>query len=347
MASEQNSDNSSNDKAGFGGFAFSRIILAIIIVCASFWLIHQGISYFDKHDLSKQIIEKNQAANEAELQHDMEMYKKEQAIAHGDTSMAHGHGHGASSHPKKVLHAKTMKDVQIVFDPYYQAILTHEIMGHPSEADRVLGREAASAGSAWWAGKIGERIGSEHLNIYDDPTIPGTMGFFPYDDEGVKTKRKILAEDGILLDHMHSRETAHIFNVEANAGMRAMTFEYSPLIRMSNTFMGGGDWKPEEIIEDTKKGVLVSTRKDNSIDDMRYNWTISAQEGWLIENGELTTQLKDVTVSGISPKLFASIDAVGNNREIKPVIGCGKGMQMLYTGNGGPHMRGIANIVGG
>jgi len=244
-------------------------------------------------------------------------------------------------------HAKTMKDIPIVFDPYYQAILTHEIMGHPSEADRVLGREAASAGSAWWAGKLGQRIGSELLNIYDDPTIPGTMGFFPYDDEGVKTKRKVLAEDGILLDHMHSRETAYIYGVEPNAGMRAMTFEYSPLIRMSNTFMGGGDWKPEEIIEDTKRGVLVSTRKDNSIDDMRYNWTISAQEGWLIENGELTTPLKDVTVSGISPKLFASIDAVGNNLEIKPVIGCGKGMQMLYTGNGGPHMRGIADIVGG
>ncbi|MBN2335166.1 TldD/PmbA family protein, partial [Candidatus Bathyarchaeota archaeon] len=78
-------------------------------------------------------------------------------------------------------HAPSMKDATIVFDPYYQAILTHEITGHPSEADRVLGREAASAGGAWWAGKLGERIGSEQLNIYDDPTIPGTPGYFPYD----------------------------------------------------------------------------------------------------------------------------------------------------------------------
>jgi TldD protein len=244
-------------------------------------------------------------------------------------------------------HAPSIKDANIVFDPYYQAILTHEITGHPSEADRVLGREAASAGGAWWAGMLGKRIGSDYLSIYDDPTLPGTPGYFLYDDEGVKTSTKVLAKDGILLNHMHSRETAAIFGVEPNGGMRAMTFEYAPLIRMSNTFIGGGDWEPEEIIEDTKKGVYVSTRKDNSIDDKRYNWTISAQEGWIIEKGELATHLKDVTVNGIAPKLFASIDAVCKDLEIKPIIGCGKGMQMLYTGNGGPHMRGVADIVGG
>ncbi|MFP3952259.1 MAG: TldD/PmbA family protein [Candidatus Bathyarchaeia archaeon] len=226
-------------------------------------------------------------------------------------------------------------------------MLSHEILGHPSEADRVLGREAASAGGAWWAGKLGERIGSEELNVYDDPTIEGKMGYFPYDDEGVKARRKVLVEDGILVDHMHSRETASIFNKEPNAGMRAMTFEYIPLVRMSNTFIGEGDWDPEEIIQDTKKGIYVSARKDNSIDDKRYNWTISAQDGWLIENGERTTYLKDVTVNGVAPKLFSSIDAIGNDLEIKPLIGCGKGMQMLYVGNGGPHMRGVANIIGG
>ena len=244
-------------------------------------------------------------------------------------------------------HAPTIRNATIVFDPYYQAILTHEILGHPSEADRVLGREAASAGGAWWAGKLGERIGSKNLNVYDDPTIPGTMGYFLYDDEGVKARRKVLIQEGILKDHMHSRETAAEFGVEPNAGMRAMSFEYFPLIRMSNTFIGGGDWSPEEIVEETKKGVYVSTRKDNSIDDKRYNWTISAQEGWLIENGERTTHLKDVTVSGIAPKLFESIDAVGRDMQIKPIIGCGKGMQMIYVGNGGPHMRGVADIIGG
>jgi len=244
-------------------------------------------------------------------------------------------------------HAPTMKDIPIIFDPSYQSILSHEILGHPSEADRVLGREAASAGGAWWAGKLGERIGSEELNVYDDPTIEEKMGYFPYDDEGVKARRKVLVEDGILVDHMHSRETASIFNKEPNAGMRAMTFEYIPLVRMSNTFIGEGDWDPEEIIQDTKKGVYVSARKDNSIDDKRYSWTISAQDGWLIENGERTTYLKDVTVNGVAPKLFSSIDAIGNDLEIKPLIGCGKGMQMLYVGNGGPHMRGVANIIGG
>ncbi len=243
---------------------------------------------------------------------------------------------------------KTEKDAVVVLDSNYVALLTHEIVGHPSEADRVLGREAAWAGTTWWAGKIGEKIGSDYFMAYDDPTVAGTLGYFLYDDEGVKAKRKVLIEKGVLKGHMHSRETATIFGVEPNAGMRAITFEYIPLIRMSNTFLGEGDWKREELIEETKHGYLVSCMRHPSIDDKRYNWTISAQEAYEIKNGELTTHLRDAALTSTAPKFFKSINAVSEKIELVPLPGCGKGdpMQLLYVGNGGPYIRGVATVLG-
>jgi len=244
--------------------------------------------------------------------------------------------------------AKTEKDATVILDNDYAALLVHEIVGHPSEADRVLGREAAWAGTTWWAGKIGEKIGSKYFTAYDDPTIPGTLGYYLYDDEGVKAQRKLLIEKGVLKGHMHSRETAAIFGVEPNAGMRAITFEYIPLIRMSNTFFGEGDWKKEELIEETEHGYLISCMRHPSIDDKRYNWTISGQEAHEIKNGELTAHLRDVALTATAPQFFKSINAVSEKVEIVPLPGCGKGdpMQSLYVGNGGPYIRGVATILG-
>lgn len=244
--------------------------------------------------------------------------------------------------------AKNVKNATVVLDPNYVALLVHEIVGHPSEADRVLGREAAWAGTTWWAGRIGETIGSEYVTVYDDPTIPGTLGFYKFDDEGVKAKRKVLIEKGVLKGHMHSRETAAIFGVEPNAGMRAITFEYIPLIRMSNTFFAEGDWKFEELLQETKRGYLVSCMRHPSIDDQRFNWTISAQEAYEIKNGEITTHLRDIALTSTAPKFFKSVDAATNKVTIEPLPGCGKGdpMQGLYVGNGGPYLRGKANVLG-
>jgi len=248
----------------------------------------------------------------------------------------------------KAQPAREEKSVPVILNPNYVALLCHEICGHPSEADRVLGREAAWAGTAWWAGKIGEKIGSEYYTVYDDPTVPGTLGFYRYDDEGVKATRKILADKGVLKTHMHSRETAAIFGVEPNAGMRAITYEYIPLIRMSNTFFADGDWEYDEMIEDTKHGILVADMKAPSIDDKRFNWTISAQEGYEIKNGELTTHLRDVQITSTAPQFFKSINAASKKGKIEPLPGCGKGdpMQALYVGNGGPYLRGTANVLG-
>jgi len=90
-----------------------------------------------------------------------------------------------------LLDAKPVKEKKstIVMNPDFVSLLTHEILGHPSEADRVLGKEMAWAGGAWWAGKLGTKIGSDVLNVFDDPTIEGSLGWYEFDDEGIKSGR--------------------------------------------------------------------------------------------------------------------------------------------------------------
>lgn len=248
----------------------------------------------------------------------------------------------------KLLDAKPAREEKatLVMNPDFVALLTHEILGHPSEADRVLGKEMAWAGGAWWAGKLGQKIGSNALNVIDDPTVQGSLGWYEYDDEGTKSQKKQLVKDGVLVNHMHSRETASIFGAKPNSSMRATSYSFMPLIRMACTCIESGDWDPQEMIKDVKHGYLVSNMKVPSIDMRRYNWSISCQYANKIENGEIGELLRDVIVVGTAPEFFSSIDACGNDFTVRPITNCGKGdpMQIMRMGNGGPSIRGIATI---
>ena len=243
-----------------------------------------------------------------------------------------------------LLDAQTVKEEKatVVMNPDFVALLTHEILGHPSEADRVLGKEMAWAGGAWWAGKIGTKIGSSELNVIDDPTIPSSLGWYKYDDEGVPASKKTLVKDGVLSTHMQSRETAALFDAPPNSSMRATGYSFMPLIRMACTCIEPGDWNPDDMIKDIKNGYLICNMKIPSIDMMRYNWSISCQYAQKIENGELGRLLRDVIVMGNSPEFFESIDARGKDFKVRPIANCGKGdpMQVMRMGNGGPHIRG-------
>ena len=247
-----------------------------------------------------------------------------------------------------LINAKPAKEEKstVVMNPDFVSLLTHEILGHPSEADRVLGKEMAWAGGAWWKGKIGEKIGSEKLNVFDDPTIKESLGWYYYDDEGVKTKKTTLVEDGILKNHMQNRETGKIFDEPPTGNMRATNYRFMPLIRMACTCIGNGDREVSEMISEVKDGYLISNMKIPSIDMKRYNWSISCQYAQKIENGEVTDLLRDVIVMGVAPEFFQSIDACGNDFTVRPITNCGKGdpMQSMIMGNGGPSIRGVATV---
>ena len=244
--------------------------------------------------------------------------------------------------------AKPVKEenITVVMNPDFVSLLTHEILGHPSEADRVLGKEMTWAGGAWWKNKLGEKIGSENLNVFDDPTIKESLGWYQFDDEGIETRKTSLVEKGVLKNHMQNKETAIDFDSMPTGNMRATNYRFMPLIRMACTCISNGDRNVNEIIKDVKHGYLISNMKIPSIDMKRYNWSISCQYAQRIENGEIIDLLRDVIVIGTAPKFFESIDACGNDFTVRPITNCGKGdpMQSMIMGNGGPTIRGTATV---
>ena len=248
----------------------------------------------------------------------------------------------------QLVNAKPVKEEEttVIMNPDFVALLTHEILGHPSEADRVLGKEMAWAGGAWWKDKIGEKIGSDDLNVFDDPTIKDSLGWYFFDDEGVKTQKTSLIEKGVLKRHMQNRETSQIFSTSPTGNMRASNYRFMPLIRMACTCIGNGEWEVDEMIKEVKDGYMISNMKIPSIDMKRHNWSISCQYAEKIEDGEIKDLKRDIIVTGTASNFFKSIDACGNDFTIRPITNCGKGdpMQSMIMGNGGPTIRGVATV---
>ncbi|MHA2271351.1 MAG: TldD/PmbA family protein [Candidatus Hodarchaeales archaeon] len=217
----------------------------------------------------------------------------------------------------------------------------HESIGHPTELDRVLGTEAAFAGTSFLTPDLlGEfRVGSEHVTFTADSTLPGGLGTFGYDDEGVKAKRVELIKEGLFVGYQSSRETAALIGLsESSGGMRADNPQKLPLIRMTNINLEpSGGWKRAEIIEETKHGILMVTNKSWSIDDKRINFQFGTEIAWEINNGEIGEILKNPTYTGITPEFWGSMDS--SSRDDWKIYGtpnCGKGQpgQVMYVGHG-------------
>ncbi|MBU2639848.1 MAG: TldD/PmbA family protein [Nanoarchaeota archaeon] len=235
--------------------------------------------------------------------------------------------------------------MDLVVGPEVTGIMVHESCGHPCEADRIFGRESAQAGESFITNKmLGTNIGNKVVSIVDDPTLEGTYGHFLYDDEGVKTRRNYLYKEGVINGFLHNRETAVATGIKSNGCARASDYDKETIVRMSNTFLLKGNMKENELIKGVKKGVYMKNFMEWNIDDRRWQQKYVGCEAYLIENGKITKPVRNSTIEITTPKLWSSVDAVGNNFELHAGT-CGKGepMQGIPVTFGGPSMR-LRNI---
>ena len=231
--------------------------------------------------------------------------------------------------------------IDIVVAPQITGIMVHESVGHPYEADRVLGREAAQAGESFIShGMIGSRIGSEAVNIVDDPTVPGSFGYYLYDDEGVKARERWLLKGGIITELLQNRETAAIMGGKSNGSARATGYDREPIVRMANSIVKPGDYNENELVESVKFGVFIKNFMEWNIDDKRLNAKYTGAEAYVIRKGRLAEPVWRPTIEVSTPKLWSSVDAVADNMEFHAGT-CGKAepMQAIPVWFGGPSMR--------
>jgi TldD protein len=240
---------------------------------------------------------------------------------------------------KELLKAKTAKGgyFPVLMDQELAGVFIHEALGHAAEADAVL------EGSSILEGKLGSKIASELITVYDDPTIEG-FGYYPFDDEGIESKRTVIIERGILKSYLHSRETAA--KLGGKPGNARAEGYAKPIVRMSNTFIENGDYSFEELLEELKNGIYLKGSRGGQVDPGLGIFQFNAERGYLIENGELTVPLRDVSLSASTLEILQNVIALGNDLKLNAAR-CGKGGQMVPVGDGAPHILVSKALVGG
>jgi TldD protein len=228
--------------------------------------------------------------------------------------------------------------MRAVLDPELAGVFAHEAVGHASEGDLV------QEGSSILAGKTGEQIGNDQLNIVDDPALP-EFGFEPCDAEGVAVKRTEIIKNGMVNAFLHSRETLAAVGNGMAGHARAMSAE-PPLVRMSNTYIQNGDATLEEIVEVCGDGILLKGSRGGQVDPGRGIFQFNAEYGFLIEHGECTSMVRDVSLSGEILSTLHGILLCGNDRTMHPGY-CGKGGQSVPVSDGAPHILLENAVVGG
>ncbi|HUP63949.1 MAG TPA: TldD/PmbA family protein [Thermoanaerobaculia bacterium] len=225
------------------------------------------------------------------------------------------------------------------------ALQVHESCGHPVELDRALGTEISLAGGSFLQpGMLGSfRYGSPLVNLTADATIPRAIGSFGWDDEGVPAQRFHLVKDGLFVNYLTGRDTAPVVRGSSNGTVRAETANRIPMIRMTNISLEPGEGTLEELIADTRHGILVDTNRAWSIDDVRLNFQFGCEIAWEIVEGKIGGMLRNPMYTGSTPDFWRSCDAVAGpgTWRVWGLPNCGKGdpMQTMRVAHGAPAAR--------
>ena len=250
-------------------------------------------------------------------------------------------GRGISEKALSLLDAKQAPsgDFPVIFDPELTGVFIHEALGHASEADIILRNDSILKD------KIGQKIGSELITVVDDATRKDGFGHFAYDVEGSNSNKNVLVEDGVLKSVLSSRESAKKLGLESSGNARS-SIKNQPLVRMSNTYIKPGDSSFDELIEDMHDGIYLKGSRGGQVDTGKGIFQFNAVEAYKIENGELSTHLRDVSLSGSTLDILNNVVGVGSDFKLN-VGFCGKDGQTVPVGDGGPHIKVSKATVGG
>ena len=232
--------------------------------------------------------------------------------------------------------------MDVVLGPGWPGILLHEAIGHGLEAD--FNRKKTSA----FTDRIGQKVASPLCTVVDDGTIPWRRGSLNMDDEGTPTGRTVLIENGILRGYITDRLNARLMGIQLTGNGRRESFMSMPMPRMTNTFMLPGESNPDDIIRSVKHGLYAVSFGGGQVDITNGTFVFSASEAYLIEDGKVTTPVKDATLIGSGPEVLTRVSMVGNDLRLDDGIGtCGKDGQSVPVGVGLPTIKIDGMTVGG
>ena len=241
-----------------------------------------------------------------------------------------------------MLHAKNCPagNMTVAIVNGFGGVIFHEACGHALEATAV------AKGNSVFAGKLGQKIASSKVTAIDDGTIPNAWGSLNIDDEGNKTQKNVLIENGILKGYMIDKLNGRRMNMEPTGSSRRQSYKYQPTSRMTNTYIASGTDKPEDIIKSIDNGLYAKKLGGGSVNPVTGEFNFSVQEGYLVKNGVIQEPVRGASLIGKGSDVLMEIDMVGDNLELAQGV-CGSSSGSIPTNVGQPMIR-VKNItVGG
>ena len=231
---------------------------------------------------------------------------------------------------------------EVVLGAGDSAVLLHEAVGHGLEADFNYKKLSN------YSGRVGQKVASDLCTVIDAGTFENLGGTINVDDEGNLPTSTTLIEGGTLRGYMADGISAKQLGVKPTGNGRRQAYNYSPMARMTNTYMKAGPHDPEEIIRSVRRGVYAKRFSGGQVDITKGDFTFSVLESYLIEDGKITVPLKGVTLIGNGPDVMTKVTMVGN--DLKFTDGgwtCGKNGQSVPVGMGIPTVKVKEITVGG
>jgi len=233
-------------------------------------------------------------------------------------------------------------NMTVVLGPGWPGVLLHEAVGHGLEGD--FNRKGSSA----FAGRIGQRVAAKGVTVLDDGTIADRRGSLNVDDEGCPSQKNVLIEDGILKGYIQDSLNARLMGVKPTGNGRRESYAHTPMPRMTNTYMLGGDKDPQEIVASIKKGLYATNFGGGQVDITSGKFVFSASQAYWVENGKIQYPVKGATLVGNGPESLTKVSMIGNDMRLDSGVGvCGKEGQSVPVGVGQPTLRIDGLTVGG
>lgn len=230
----------------------------------------------------------------------------------------------------------------VVLGAGWPGVLIHEAVGHGLEADENYTKASA------FSERMGQKVASEACTIVDDGTLERRRGSQSCDDEGTPTQHNVLIEKGVLKGYMYDRKSALLMNTKSSGNGRRESYDYTPMPRMTNTYMMPGPYHKDELIASVDKGIYAVNFSGGQVDITSGRFVFSTSEAYLIENGKITTPIKGATLIGNGPETMQKVSMVANDLEFDRGVGvCGKGGQSVMVGIGQPTIKVDELTIGG
>jgi TldD protein len=221
----------------------------------------------------------------------------------------------------------------IVTTPSVTGVIAHESFGHGVETDMFL-KERAKA-----AHFIDRVVGSPLVNIYDDPSLPGSFGGYFFDDEGQLAVPTPIVEQGVFKRGITDLYSATALNIPRSANGRRQDFSRKAYARMSNTFFGAGATPLPELFAQVEDGVYLEKVSSGMEDPQGWGIQVTCHYGRAIKHGQVTDRVfAPIAITGYVPDVLQTVSAVGADFELDSGS-CGKGhKEMVPVTSGGPHL---------